>query len=146
MSSQDNEEKPLTASQLTPLLQDFMSNFMPNFMSSFMPSFMDNYMPAFYERFIEPRFRQMLRVQLAEFYDGYIEPRVDEKISNATLLLQSEMNLRSDDLYKKFEDLQQEYIFSNHHLRRLDLRLEGVEKRLSLVENHLRRLKPPLNS
>ncbi len=138
MSSQDNEEKPLTASQLAPLLQDFMSSFMPNFM--------DNYMPAFYEKFIEPRFQRMLRVQLAEFYDGYIEPRVDEKISNATLLLQSEMNLRSDDLYKKFEELQQEYVFSNHHLRRLDLRLEGVEKRLSLVENHLRRLKPPLNS
>ncbi|KAB2841246.1 hypothetical protein F9K50_04330 [bacterium] len=170
MTPQDSNEKPLTVLQLTAALQEVMPGILEGFYEQVLepritrliderqmefytsyvePRFqkiIDERQMEFYTSHVEPRFQKMLRIQLASFYDDYIELRVDDKISTSLQEFRNEMNMRFDDLYKKFEDLQQEYVFSNHHLRRLDLRLEGVEKRLSLVENHLRRLKPPLNS
>lgn len=45
---------------------------------------------------------------------------MEDKIESRLKPLRDEMLHGFDDLYKKFEMLHQEYIFTNEHIRRLD--------------------------
>ena len=64
--------------------------------------------------------------QLLEYHHKLVEPRFVnleekiDKIENGIQQFRHESNQRFDDLYKKFEALQQEYIFANAQLKRLD--------------------------
>ncbi|HKY61865.1 MAG TPA: hypothetical protein VJR29_00460 [bacterium] len=74
------------------------------------------------------------RELLIDFYRGLVEPRFI-KIEGELGGLRGEFDEfrhetlgRFDDLYKKFEDLRQEYVFTNHQLKGIDFRLERLEK------------------
>ncbi|HEX5034618.1 MAG TPA: hypothetical protein VFW62_09070 [bacterium] len=82
--------------------------------------------------------RQEMRLEtrelLIDFYRNLMEPRF-LKIEGDLGGLRGEFDEfrgetlgRFDDLYKKFEDLRQEYVFTNHQLKGIDFRLERLEK------------------
>jgi hypothetical protein len=88
----------------------------------------------FYEERIEPGVKRLVTAivtevvtevvthLLARFYNDIIDPRfvvIEEKLKEIPLL-RDEIRSGFDDLYKKFEDLQQEYTFANVHIRRLE--------------------------
>lgn len=60
----------------------------------------------FYDSMIDPQFKT-LQQDMREFREEFNEFK-DESLT------------RFDDLYKKFETLEQEYVLANHQLKRLD--------------------------
>src|SRR5690242_15526422 len=88
-------------------------------------------------------FKTELRSALVEFYDKLIEPRFDRlesevrEIKNEFKESRSETLGRFDDLYKKFEDLRQEYIFANEQMKRLAKSEEEFRKDLHLLKEKI---------
>lgn len=68
--------------------------------------------------------------ELGDFFDRTVEPNLQRIISEEIQPLRSDMNQGFDDLYKKFEDLKQEYIFANQQLKRQDTGQETIQKDL----------------
>lgn len=80
---------------------------------------------------IRSEFHQVLR----DFYRTLLEPQFEEFRGDVRGLktdfqeFRGESLGRFDDLYKKFDDLKQEYVFANHQLKGIDFRLERLEQR-----------------
>lgn len=64
--------------------------------------------------------------QLIDYHNKLVEPRLEkldkrmDSLEVTIKALQHEMNQRFDDLYKKFEALEQEYVFANAQIKRLE--------------------------
>ncbi|HCU25313.1 MAG TPA: hypothetical protein DF383_09860 [Deltaproteobacteria bacterium] len=92
-----------------------------------------------------------LREILSTFYSQVIRPEVKEMIHTEIQTLRSEMHDYFDDLYKKFEDLRQEYIIANEQMKRLEnsddvlreelrslkSKVSGLSQRIEVLEKHL---------
>lgn len=82
--------------------------------------------------------------QLVQFYNEFIEPRflrLEKQMEGLDDNFQSfrQENLsRFDDLYKKFEDLRQEYIVINAQLKRIDRFIEKNQQELKLQVDDLK--------
>lgn len=61
--------------------------------------------------------------QLNEFYLRIIKPDTEVLVYKQLNSLRVEMNENFEDLYKKFEDLQQEYVCANEQLKRIEKQL-----------------------
>lgn len=73
--------------------------------------------------------RSEIQPILIEFYQKIVEPGMErmfeEKFEEKIAPLRDEMHQGFDDLYKKFEKLEQEYLFANVHIKRLNLAVFG---------------------
>jgi len=82
---------------------------------------------------------------LAKFYSQVVEPGVrnivNEIVHEEIRSLRSEMNGRFDDLYKKFEDLRQEYLIANHQMKRLEKSEEVLREELESLKGKVMSLK-----
>ncbi len=104
----------------------------------------------------EARLKIFLKESLIEFYHKIIEPRFDKTEKEAKEFreemhcFRSETLDRFDDLYKKFENLEQEYIVANGQMKRLTKdydqvgqlqeALVDVRTRLSHIEERVERV------
>jgi len=80
--------------------------------------FMQGYMIDFYNKVIAPGMERMF----------------DQKFEEKIQPLKDEMRQGFDDLYKKYETLQTEQIVTNHHLGRIEKKVDRIDLRLGRVE------------
>lgn len=86
--------------------------------------------------------------QFVNFYHHNIQPQFDEMrvFQEEMREFQRRTDGRFDDLYKKFETLNQEYIVIKGQLKRIDDRLDSIENRVTLIENRLDRIEDQLSA
>jgi hypothetical protein len=117
MGADKKKGNPVTLSQLDERLERFYTDRIE-------PG-LEKRLDRFYHEVVEPGFHRLL----IRFYNDVIEPRMDqrieEKLEEKILPLRQEMRQGFDDLYKKFEDLQQEYTFANVQIKRLNKEVFG---------------------
>ncbi|MCB1214188.1 MAG: hypothetical protein KDK66_01805 [Deltaproteobacteria bacterium] len=121
-----DKNQPLTVGLFEELFDKlFQKNFEKSFEKSFDKSFKRSFDQSFERKYLEmhekvarPDFTKLL----FQFYDQMIEPQFKEMRDFRAEFqeFKNESLNRFDDLYQKFESLEQEYIFSNHQLKRLD--------------------------
>lgn len=108
----ENQEKPLTFSQLTEFYRDVMRPEIEQLTRSQLVSF--------YREVIRPEMEQSNFAQLLRFYRDVMRPEMEQMMDDKIVPLRQEMLQGFDDLYKKFETLEQEYVFANVHIKRLN--------------------------
>lgn len=80
---------------------------------------------------------------LIKFYTDILEPQVSQKIDildNKLEKFQNDVNRSFDFLFKKFEDLRQEYIVINHQMKRFDTNDEKLMKDVAELKSKVAHL------
>ena len=81
---------------------------------------------------------------LINFFDKIVEPRFIKLMDERFLASESRMNQRFDDLYRKYERLEQEYVVISHQLKRCDQLFEKLTSEISEIKSRLSRIEQKL--
>ncbi len=85
-------------------------------------------------------FKETLSTQLIQFYNNVVEPSIRNIVSEELQSFRHEMNQRFDFLFKKFEDLRQEYIIVKHQMERSDEFQETIKKEVVVLKSKIANL------
>jgi chromosome segregation ATPase len=120
MSDKNENEKPLTSSDLREHLGSTLIQF--------------------YNDLVEPNFRKLLSSQVVDFYQKVIKLDFQKTIKEEITNMQNEMNQRLDDLYKKFETYFQEYWVIKEQMKRKDTTEEVLLKDVTELKSKVTHL------